>query len=270
MLDRKTIKQHAKSVLSANYGVIIGTFAVYALISFVCGMVPYIGGIACMIVVPVVMIGMMNLLVRLYRGEKVEFSDMFNGFQNFGHNLGGYWYMYLFLFLWTLLFYIPGIIKGYAYFMAPYILMDQPEIDATEALEKSKQMTNGHKMDLFVMHLSFIGWALLSVFTFGLLSFFYVVPYMMLTSAGYYVVLRNQEIYSTGGAAAYTPNTPNSFEPNSFTQPDYYQSQSAYQPMNNFTSNPVLTDSNPYMDNKIEDENTSENPYMQDMGNDQV
>ena len=75
---------------------------------------------------------------------------------------------------------------------------------------------------------------------------------MMLTSAGYYVVLRNQEIYSTGGAAAYTPNTPNSF-----TQPDYYQSQSAYQPMNNFTSNPVLTDSNPYMDNKIEDENTS-------------
>ena len=80
MLDRKTIKQHAKSVLSANYGVIIGTFAVYALISFVCGMVPYIGGIACMIVVPVVMIGMMNLLVRLYRGEKVEFSDLFNGF----------------------------------------------------------------------------------------------------------------------------------------------------------------------------------------------
>lgn len=261
MLDRKTIKQHAKSVLSENYGVIIGTLAVYSLIALLCGIVPYVGGIVSIVVVPVVMIGMMNLLVRLYRGEKVVFQDMFNGFQNFGHNLGGYWYMYLFLFLWTLLFYIPGIIKGYAYFMAPYILMDQPEIDATEALEKSKQMTNGHKMDLFIMNLSFIGWSLLSVFTLGILAFFFVMPYMMLTSAGYYVVLRNQEIYKTGGPAAYTQN--------SYVQPDYYQPQSTYQPMNNFTSVPAPIDSNPYMDSSLADKNTSDNPYMQDMDNNQ-
>lgn len=261
MLDRKTIKQHAKSVLSENYGVIIGTLAVYSLITLLCGIVPYVGGIVSIVVFPVVMIGIMNLLVRLYRGEKVVFQDMFNGFQNFGHNLGGYWYMYLFLFLWTLLFYIPGIIKGYAYFMAPYILMDQPEIDATEALEKSKQMTNGHKMDLFIMNLSFIGWSLLSVFTLGILAFFFVMPYMMLTSAGYYVVLRNQEIYKTGGPAAYTQN--------SYVQPDYYQPQSAYQPMNNFTSVPAPIDSNPYMDSSLADKNTSDNPYMQDMDNNQ-
>lgn len=264
MLDRKTIKSRAKSVLGDNYGIIIGTFAVYFLIQLACGFIPYLGWLVNVVVVPVIMVGYMNLFVRLYRGEKVYFQDMFNGFQNFGHNLGGYWYMYLFIFLWTLLLYIPGIIKGYAYFMAPYILMDQPEIGATEALEKSKQMTNGHKMDLFVMHLSFLGWILLSVPTFGLLSFFFVTPYMMLTNAGYYVVLRNQE---TQARSAYSQA---SYAQPTYTQPDYYQPQSAYNPMNNISNVPNSLDSNPYLDNNQTNETPNENPYMQDMGNDQV
>jgi len=83
--------------------------------------------------------------------------------------------------------------------MAPYILMDQPEIPATEALEKSKQMTYGHKWEIFVMQLSFIGWGILSSLTFGILGIFFTGPYMMITMAGYYVVLRNQQVSPMGG-----------------------------------------------------------------------
>lgn len=203
MLDRKAIKKRAKEVLSANYWLCVGTLFVSMLIAcvaaFVAVFVPFVGYVAGIIVTPVIMVGLMNLYLRLYRGENVEFGDMFDGFKNYGHVLGGYWYMQLFVFLWSLLLYIPGIVKTYAYSMAPYILMDQPEIPATEALEKSKQMTYGHKWEIFVMQLSFIGWGILSSLTFGILSIFFTAPYMMLTMAGYYVVLRNQQVSPMGG-----------------------------------------------------------------------
>ena len=208
MLDRKSIKKRAKEALSDNYGVCIGTFIVSILIAVVAAYVPYVGMIIAIAVSPVVMVGLMNVYLHMYRGENVEFGDMFDGFKNYGHVLGGYWYMYLFIFLWSLLLYIPGIIKAYAYSMAPYILMDQPEISATDALEKSKQMTYGHKWEIFVMYLSFIGWGILSSLTMGILAIFFVGPYFMLTMAGYYVVLRNQEMgYMNGqGGSGYQDN----------------------------------------------------------------
>lgn len=73
----------------------------------------------------------------------------------------------------------------YAYSMAPYILAENPEMSAKEALEKSKQITQGHKSELFVLQLSFLGWILLSAVTLGIASI-YVVPYMSATVANFY------------------------------------------------------------------------------------
>lgn len=96
----------------------------------------------------------------------------------------------LYIFLWSMLFIIPGIIKAYEYLMIPYILAENPNIDSKEAFAISKQMMDGNKWKAFVLRLSFFGWVLLSVFTCGILSVFYVNPYMFMTEAELYVALK--------------------------------------------------------------------------------
>ena len=100
----------------------------------------------------------------------------------------------LFLILWGLLFIIPGIIKAYSYRMVPYILKEHPELSGTKAITLSRQMMNGHKWDTFVLDLSFLGWILLSVLTVGILTVFYVGPYINATDAELYeAISRNYE-----------------------------------------------------------------------------
>lgn len=97
----------------------------------------------------------------------------------------------LYTFLWSLLFVIPGIVKSYEYYMVPYIIGDNPDIDASEAFRISKEMMYGNKLNAWVLDLSFIGWNILSVFTCGLLGIFFVIPYTYLTRAALYRKLGN-------------------------------------------------------------------------------
>ncbi len=98
-------------------------------------------------------------------------------------------------FLWFLLFIIPGIVKSYSYSMVPYILADNPRIGIRRAIELSNNMTDGHKFDMFVLDLSFIGWWLLCILTLGLGSIF-LNPYIDATKAELYWVLRNNALNS--------------------------------------------------------------------------
>lgn len=96
----------------------------------------------------------------------------------------------LFIGLWSLLLVIPGIVKAYAYRLVPYILADHPDMGAKEALDMSSRMMRGHKWRVFVLDLSFLGWAFLSLLTFGILALFYVNPYVQATQAELYLALR--------------------------------------------------------------------------------
>jgi len=93
-------------------------------------------------------------------------------------------------FLWSLLFVIPGIVKSYEYRMIPYILSENPSIQMSRAFELSREMTYGHKADIWVLDLSFILWNLLGAITCGLANIFYVNPYIAATNAELYGVLR--------------------------------------------------------------------------------
>lgn len=99
----------------------------------------------------------------------------------------------IFTLLWTLLLIIPGIIKSFAYSMVPYILADNPTLDYKRAIELSVKMTDGHKWNMFVLDLSFLGWYIL-----GLLAFFigtlFVHPYYNATYAELYLILRQSAI----------------------------------------------------------------------------
>ncbi len=96
-------------------------------------------------------------------------------------------------FLWYLLLIIPGIVKAYAYRMVPYILADNPNIGAKKAIKLSNKMTEGHKFDIFVLDLSFIGWYFLGALALGV-GILFVMPYENATNAELYLVLRKNAL----------------------------------------------------------------------------
>ena len=99
---------------------------------------------------------------------------------------------YTYLTLWTLLFIVPGIVKGYEYRMIPYLLAENPQMSKEAAFQLSKKMMDGEKGHAFLLDLSFIGWYLLVALTCGLLGIFYVMPYANLTDAALYAKLREK------------------------------------------------------------------------------
>lgn len=110
-------------------------------------------------------------------------------------------FMVLYIMLWSLLFFIPGIIKGYEYFLIPYILADNPNIDRKRAFEISAKVMDGEKWHCFVLGLSFIGWAFLAVFaTFGI-GVVFLIPYMQATYVEFYSCMKEKAI-STGIVSA--------------------------------------------------------------------
>ena len=101
-------------------------------------------------------------------------------------------YREMHIFLWALLFIIPGIYKKYQYYMVEYILAENPEMPYKEVLELSKKMMDGHKWNTFVLDLSFILWHMLGMITCGITEILYVCPYVNLTHASlYYALCRN-------------------------------------------------------------------------------
>lgn len=96
------------------------------------------------------------------------------------------------LFLWTLLLFIPGLIKYYEYRMIPYLLAEDPMLSTQEAFDRSKELTYGHKWDMFVLDLSFIGWLILGTLLFGI-GVYFVYPYRKATFAELYLALSDQK-----------------------------------------------------------------------------
>lgn len=193
MFNRVGIKSVAKNNFQAQYGISIGAFALFVLISSAAASVSF--GLGALLITPPLLVGYASFCLRIYKGERGDISDMFTaGFADYGRSLGGILWMYLFTFLWTLLFFIPGIVKAIAYSMTPYILSDCPKVSSIEALKLSMRMTQGHKGGIFVMYLSFLGWAILSGLTFGILGFLYVGPYFSTSLAGIYVDLKERAL----------------------------------------------------------------------------
>lgn len=204
-MNRAELKSQAKGILSANYWPIIGaTVLVMAILAAVAS-VPGIGSIASYFIIPV-SLGLTLYIVGLIDGGKPSITDIFtNAFDGryYLRRVGGYAWMMLFTFLWSLLFAIPGIVKAYSYALTPYILAKYPEVQAKEALKVSMKIMDGKKAELFVLQLSFIGWAMLAGITFGLLGIFFVIPYMAITDTLWYK--RTMESAIETGLFSYTP-----------------------------------------------------------------
>ena len=131
-------------------------------------------------------LGYCKYLLKLHDGEEGSIKDLFSQFDRFADGFLLNLLTSIYVFLWTLLFIIPGIVAGYKYAMAPFIMLENPGMKAGEAIDASKKMMYGHKGELFILDLSFIGWALLSVlFTLGI-GDLWLSPYMNASHAAFY------------------------------------------------------------------------------------
>lgn len=135
-------------------------------------------------------------LLNRSQGKNTNFGEVLFAFNNSYLNIVKTMFLQnLFVFLWSLLFVIPGIVKFYAYRMVPYILSEKPDLNWRDALSYSEEMMNGHKWECFVYDLSFIGWYLLSAVTIGLAGIFYVDPYKAACDAELYTVIRDMHFH---------------------------------------------------------------------------
>ena len=146
-------------------------------------------------------VGYYNTFKRLHReGDTGLVGNLFSqGFGNWGHIVLGQLLMGIFIFLWSLLLIVPGIIKAYSYAMTPYILVDRPELSVRDAIRLSGRMMSGRKLDLFCLHLSFIGWMLLCILTLGI-GMLFLSPYMMTAQAAFYQDVRSDYEMKTAEA----------------------------------------------------------------------
>ena len=169
----------AMTVAAGNESQILGSFGIYFL--------------ALILLYAPMVVGYFNATAALARegDNRVTYNTFYGTFHPYGKNVWAMFLYGLFTTLWSFLFIIPGIIKSFAYAMTPYIVKDFPELTANQAIDLSCKMMKGHKFDLFWLILSFIGWAILNVFTFGI-GTLWLYPYIFTTMAGFYEDVKNE------------------------------------------------------------------------------
>ena len=193
-IERMRLKTLAKEQIKGNIGILfLILLAVYVLIFAATWVTSAVGGIGGYIIGPALTISIIMVYLNLAKGIKPQFTDSFNGFEIFAKALLLQLITEVFTFLWTLLFIVPGIIKSISYSAAPYIMAENPTISAMDALDESKRIMDGHKMDYFVLTLSFIPWMLLGVLTLGI-ALIYAVPYMDMTLTNFYLSIKPQTV----------------------------------------------------------------------------
>lgn len=130
-------------------------------------------------------LGFAMFFLGIARGRQPSFGTFFAGFKHFMGAFGLYWCMLIFILLWSLLFIIPGILASLSYSMAYYVYADNPELGVLGSIKRSKEMMYGHRWKFFVLNLTFIGWALLSLCT-CYIGFLWYIPYLQTSLAIFY------------------------------------------------------------------------------------
>ena len=149
----------------------------------------YALNVLIMIVLIPLNIGVAQNVLAWSRGEDVnKWKVLFGGFNSakiFFKQVGVVVLNTILCALWAILLIVPGIIKGLAYSMYPYVLRDEPELSVWQTLKKSEAIMKGYKGKLFLMSLSFVGWFILGAFTFGIL-YIWLTPYIMTSTVKFY------------------------------------------------------------------------------------
>jgi len=172
IINRQQLKADTKSMLATARVSPKAIIALYLAIALVLDLVVTLIGdlglastfisILISLLLLVLDAGFVLYCMDIRRGEESGFLTLFDGFSFVGKLIGLHVVIYIFIFLWSMLFVIPGIIAGYRYRFAIYNLCENPELGIFEALNMSKRQTMGYKTQLLMLDLSYIGWIILA------------------------------------------------------------------------------------------------------------
>jgi len=130
----------------------------------------------------------LDIIINDADGNALE--KLLDGFKNnFATSFVAFLVSNIFIFLWSLLLFIPGIIKAYAYSQVYFIIQENPEMSPMDAITESRKMMSGNKFKLFALDFSFIGWFILGALAFGV-GILFVIPYHQMARANFYDQLR--------------------------------------------------------------------------------
>lgn len=175
-------------VTSLVFCILLGVAVSLSRVNALLYLIAYLGGAS------IVAIGMLYACWDLFtKGTLPEAGALFAPFKQYARTVGAVLLVFVYTLLWTLLLVIPGIIKAYSYSMTFYILRENPEMTAGDAITASQKMMDGHKMDLFLLSLSFIGWAILASITFGI-GYLWLIPYIYTAYAAFYETLKKRDV----------------------------------------------------------------------------
>ena len=194
MKQAKELRAAAWEKKKGRWGMLALVFFIYSLIMAACAALSYVvvGAVAVLLLSGPLMLGFTMVCLAVSRRQGASLSKLFEGFSRFGDSLVLFLLMDIFIFLWSLLLVIPGIIKMYSYSMSWFVLHDRPDLTGNEARKRSMYLMKGHKWRLFCLDFSFLGWYLLSALTLGILAF-WVTPYHMTARAEFYQELLAEE-----------------------------------------------------------------------------
>lgn len=184
----RSLKEKAKLLMKEKLGILI---LIAFLPSALLGALS-LTAVGTILALPI-SVGLSYAFIQVANGGPGELKDLFRSLEG-NYYLNHLWTlikMGIFIVLWSLLLVIPAIVKFYSYSQTPFILADDP--NEKDAITKSRMMMNGHKLELFWLQFSFIGWFILSGLTFGLVWIFYVGPYYNQTMALYYLALKERQ-----------------------------------------------------------------------------
>ena len=183
------LKTLAKSQIRGGICILFAMQLIAIGITYLSCFIPFLGDILSSIISACFTLGMTFVYLKIVRGDEISIGDVFYGFQDLWTAIKAQFFINLFLTLWCLLLLIPGIIKAFSYSMTFFILAENKGMSVLEAITLSRKMMDGHKMELFCLSLSFIGWDLLVVITFGLAGI-WVFPYYFATVANFYLSVK--------------------------------------------------------------------------------
>ncbi|MFC2127177.1 DUF975 family protein [Bacteroidota bacterium] len=197
MKTNNEIMQDALNTLRGKWGLAVGTYLVVILVSAAIQVIAErapLASVGSIIIGGPLALGIAIFALSIAREkEDTRFEQLFEGFQNFVTALTAYLLMILFIFLWTLLLIIPGLIAAISYSMTFFILADNPEMAPLEALNTSKNMMYGYKMKYAGILLRIFGLAILCIFTLGI-GFLFLAPYIQVLNALFYEEIKNNPI----------------------------------------------------------------------------
>lgn len=186
------IRTAARAFLEGHWGEAVLLTLVFMAIACGCSLIPYVGSFIALIFIPMSWAYEVAFLDHVREAEGAfALKGLVRGYKDFARIFLTVLLVGVYTLLWSLLLFVPGVIKSFSYALTPFILADRPELKYNGAIELSIAMMEGHKMDLFLLYLSFIGWGLLCVLTLGI-GALWLYPYMNTSLARFYEEVKRE------------------------------------------------------------------------------